>query len=244
MGRIFVMESGGPLFTNDAVVLGILICILAVIFKTERMKAFKKFYKYVPALLLCYFIPSFFNSLNIISAETSKLYYVTSRFLLPAALILLTISIDLKKIVKLGPKVLIMFFTGTFGIIIGGPLTFIIVNTFFPQIFAGHGTEASWRGMTTIAATWIGGGANQVAMKEVFEVSDYLFSALVTIDVFQQGIRPITALEPPLAVLTAIVPIGGFLLFIQFIRATYSNLETLIVRRRMESQDISETTPY
>ena len=146
------MESGGPLFTNDAVVL--------------------------------YFIPSFFNSLNIISAETSKLYYVASRFLLPAALVLLTISIDLKKIVKLGPKALIMFFTGTFGIVIGGPLTFIIINTFFPQVFAGHGTEASWRGLTTIAATWIGGGANQVAMKEVFEVSDYLFSALVTIDVF------------------------------------------------------------
>lgn len=184
MEQNFIMESSGPLFTNDAVVLGILIFILAVIFKTQKMKAFEKFYKYVPALLLCYFIPSFFNSLGIISAKTSSLYFVSSRFLLPASLVLLTISIDLKKIVKLGPKALIMFFTGTFGIVIGGPLTFIIVNTFFPQIFAGHGAEASWRGMTTIAATWIGGGANQVAMKEVFEVSDYLFSALVTIDVF------------------------------------------------------------
>src|SRR4029078_7338243 len=40
-----------------------------------------------------------------------------------------------------------------------------------------------WRGMTAIAGSWIGGSANQAAMKELFGVSDQLFSAMITLDV-------------------------------------------------------------
>ena len=40
-----------------------------------------------------------------------------------------------------------------------------------------------WRGLATVAGNWIGGGANQTAMKEVFEVSDDLFSAMIAVDV-------------------------------------------------------------
>ena len=52
-----------PWFTNDAVVFGILICTLAAIFYTSHSEApfWKKFYTYVPALLLCYFVPALMN---------------------------------------------------------------------------------------------------------------------------------------------------------------------------------------
>jgi uncharacterized membrane protein len=118
-----------PLFSNDAVVLGILLGILSFVFTTAKSAHpfWKKFYTYVPTLLLCYFIPSIFNSLGIIQGESSRLYFVASRYLLPTSLVLLTISIDLPGIIKLGPKALIMFFTGTAGIVIGGPLAIIIV---------------------------------------------------------------------------------------------------------------------
>ena len=91
---------------------------------------FKNFFKYVPGLLLCYFIPSIFNSLGIISAEDSNLYYVASRYLLPASLVLLTLSIDLKSIINLGPKAIIMFLSGTIGIVIGGPISLLIASYF------------------------------------------------------------------------------------------------------------------
>ncbi len=174
-----------PLITNDAVVLGILMVILALIFQTAHSPRpfWQKFYTYVPSLLLCYFVPSLLNSLGIISGESSQLYYVASRYLLPASLVLLTVSIDLKGILRLGPKALIMFFTGTAGIILGGPLAIWIVSLFAPEIVGGHGPDAVWRGLTTVAGSWIGGGANQTAMKEVFEVSDALFSAMITVDV-------------------------------------------------------------
>jgi len=177
------MEATTPVFSNDAVVLGILIFILAVIFQTQRMKAFKKFYTFVPALLLCYFIPSLLNSTGIISGEHSKLYFVVSRYLLPTSLVLLTLSIDLQKIIQLGPKAIMMFLTGTAGVVIGGPLAILIVSVFSPETVGGHGPDAIWRGMSTVAGSWIGGGANQTAMKEVFLVSDKLFSAMVAVDV-------------------------------------------------------------
>ena len=179
-----------PVFTNDAIVLGILMSILGFVFLTSTSKKplWVKFYKYVPALLLCYFIPSIFNSLGIISGNNSNLYFVASRYLLPTSLALLTISIDLKEIRKLGSKALILFFTGTLGIIIGGPIAILIVLSINPALIAGSDIDSVWRGLSTVAGSWIGGGANQAAMKEVFQVDNEIFSAMVAVDVIVANI--------------------------------------------------------
>ena len=149
--------SNIPMITNDAVVFGILIGLLLFIFKATEFPAFSKFYKVIPALLLCYFLPSLFSTAGIISPKwidmegamlaltaagfdlsaihdftsfknfvinnevenslllpfigKSQLYFVASRYMLPASLVLLTLSINLKEVFKLGPKALIMFFT-------------------------------------------------------------------------------------------------------------------------------------
>jgi len=173
------------LITNDAIVLGLLFTILLVIFKTSSSERpiFKKFYTYVPALLLCYFVPSMFNSAGIINGEESGLYYMASRYLLPASLALLTISIDLKEIRKLGFRAIIMFFAGTVGIMIGGPVAILITSMIAPDIVGGVGPDAVWRGMTTIAGSWIGGGANQAAMYEMFKPSNDLYSTSIAVDV-------------------------------------------------------------
>ncbi|WP_299836662.1 DUF819 family protein [uncultured Tenacibaculum sp.] len=114
---------------------------------------------------------------------SSKLYYIASRFLLPASLIFLTLSIDLKGIIKLGPKALIMFLTATFGVIVGGPLAILFFKFVYPDLITNiEGTEL-WRGLSTVAGSWIGGGANQLAMKEQWNVSDNLFSIMVVVDV-------------------------------------------------------------
>ena len=179
-----------PLITNDAVVLGLLISILAFVFTTARSKNnfWKIFYKFVPALLLCYFIPSLFNSFGIINGDQSKLYFVASRYLLPSSLVLLTISIDLPEIKKLGSKAVIMFLAGTFGIILGGPISLFLVSILSPEIVGGGGPEIVWRGLATVAGSWIGGGANQAAMKEIFNVGDSIFSSMIAVDVIVANI--------------------------------------------------------
>jgi uncharacterized membrane protein len=178
-----------PMITNDAVVLGILMVILAFVFRTSHSDhpRWKKFYGVVPSLLLCYFIPSLLSTFGIISGEHSNLYFVASRYLLPTSLVLLTISIDLPGVMRLGPKAVTMFFTGTAGIVIGGPAAIWLIALVSPET-VGMGTDDVWRGLTTVAGSWIGGGANQTAMKEVFEVSDEVFSALVAVDVIVANI--------------------------------------------------------
>ncbi len=173
------------LLTNDAVVLGILMLILAFVFRTSASSNpfWQKFYSHVPSVLLCYFIPAILNSLNIISGEDSSLYFVSSRYLLPASLVLFTLGIDLKAISRLGGKAVAMFLAGTIGIVLGGPLAILIVSTFSPETVGGAGPDAVWRGLATIAGSWIGGGANQTAMLEVFGASTDLFSAVLAVDI-------------------------------------------------------------
>ena len=177
------MQESTALITNDAVVLGLLAATLGVIFWTASHERYGKFYKYVPIILVCYFVPSLYNTFGLVDAEQSRLYFMASRYLLPATLVLLTLSIDLKGIPRLGPKALIMFATGTLGIVLGGPLAILVFSVVSPETVGGVGPDAVWRGLTTVAGSWIGGGANQAAMKEVFEVGDQVFSAMVAVDV-------------------------------------------------------------
>lgn len=132
---------------------------------------------------MCYLLPAIFNSLGWIDSEASQLYFVASRFLLPAALVLMTLSIDLKAIFNLGPKALIMFFAGSLGIIIGGPVALLIISVLFPDILGGAGPDAIWRGLSTIAGSWIGGGANQAAMLEIYEYNTELYGGMVLVDI-------------------------------------------------------------
>jgi len=187
-----------PTFTNDAIVFGILMVSLGFVFYTENLKTgfWAKFYKIVPGLFMAYFIPAIFTTFGLISPEwettntlgetvatKSQLYYVSSRFLLPAALVLMTLSIDLKAIFNLGSKALIMFFTGTLGIIIGGPLAILFIATFSPETVGAEGFDAVWRGLSTLAGSWIGGGANQTAMFEIYQYNPSKYGGMVIVDI-------------------------------------------------------------
>ena len=185
-----IIISANPIITNDAIVLGILMLILALIFYTSSLekKIWKKIYTFLPALLLCYFIPALFNwPLNLISGDVSGLYKMASRYLLPASLIFLCLSIDIKGLMGLGSKAIIMFFAATAGVILGGPVAFFFAKNVFPGIIPISSDEL-WKGMSTIAGSWIGGSANQTAMKEIYLVEDSLFGTMLVVDVIVANI--------------------------------------------------------
>lgn len=177
------------LITNDAVVLGLLAVILGGVFYFSSHPNYKKIFNYVPALLFCYFLPSLLNTFGIVDGDASQIYYVASRYLLPACLVLLLLNLDLKSIFALGWRAPTMFVTGTLGIVIGGPIALLIMGTFMPEwigvapVPAGVDNNNVWAGMTTVAGSWIGGGANQAAMKESFEVGNTIFSSMVAVDI-------------------------------------------------------------
>ena len=187
-----------PMITDDKIVFGLLMMCLALVFYSSSLQKgfWSKFYKIVPALLMCYLLPSILSSLGVISGEpwevvkdgkiveeSSSLYFMASRYLLPAALVLMTLSIDLKAVFNLGPKALIMFLTGTIGIVLGGPIAILIVGSFSPETVGGEGFDAAWRGLSTLAGSWIGGGANQTAMLEVYQFNQSKYGGMVLVDI-------------------------------------------------------------
>lgn len=96
------------LITNDGVITGLLLAILGLVFYTHSSNhpALQKFYKFVPALLLCYFLPSLLNTFNIVDGNATAVTDITMDYLLPACMVLLTLSLDLKSILGLGSKAL------------------------------------------------------------------------------------------------------------------------------------------
>lgn len=192
------MFDTSPLLTNDSIVFGLLMIAIAFIFYTESKASgfWFKFYKVVPGLFMAYMLPAVFTTLGWIATdweritasgtlvvESSQLYYVASRYLLPAALVLMTLSIDLKAVFNLGWKALIMFFTGTLGIAIGGPIAILLIATVSPETVGGIGPDAVWRGLSTLAGSWIGGGANQTAMLEIYGYNPKLYGGMVFVDI-------------------------------------------------------------
>ncbi len=172
-------------FTNDAIVFGVLMLILASVMYTGHSKnpSWQKFYRYCPILVLCYFVPALFHwPLGLIDPKESRLYYMASRYLLPASLVLLCISIDLKAVFGLGSKALTIFFVASVGIILGGPVALFICSALAPDLI-GVTPDELWRGLSTVAGSWIGGGANQAAMKEIYNVDDNLFGTMVIVDI-------------------------------------------------------------
>ncbi len=170
-----------PLITNDAIILGILLGIIYFTFYTSSLqnRFWQRFYLFFPSILICYFLPGLLNTFNIISGENSKLYDVASKYLLPACLVYFTINIDFQALKRLGPKAIIVFLTGSVGVMVGGPVSLWIVKTISPETVAGE----TWRGLATIAGSWIGGSANQTALKEVFNPSAEIFSQAIAVDV-------------------------------------------------------------
>jgi uncharacterized membrane protein len=177
-------EAATALITNDAVVLGLLVAILGGVFWASGLSHpwVKRFFTVIPALLLCYFLPSLLTTFGVVDPETSRLYFIASRFLLPAALVLLTVSADLPAVFGLGPKALIMFATGTVGVMIGGPVALLLTSWIAPDLM-GAGPEAIWRGMATVAGSWIGGSANQTALYEIYGAGPDTFSIWIAVDV-------------------------------------------------------------
>jgi uncharacterized membrane protein len=64
-------------------------------------------------------------------------------------------------------------------VVLGGPVALLIWKAIAP---ASVDSEL-WRGLTAIAGSWIGGSANQAAMKEVFQIEPNIFGVMVAIDI-------------------------------------------------------------
>ncbi len=121
---------------NDIVVFGLIAATLGAVFWTASREQglWKRFYTFVPALLLCYLIPGIYNTVGLIDGQNTKLYNPIARdILLPAALILLTLAVDIKGILRLGPKLVLMYLGASASIMLGAVVAFLAMRALHPE---------------------------------------------------------------------------------------------------------------
>jgi uncharacterized membrane protein len=102
------------------------------------------------------------------------LYVGLTKYLLPPALFLLLLNVDFKAISRLGPTALVMFFAGSFGIMLGMVVSFVIFKPLIGPQF--------WGGFGALSASWTGGSANMIAVKEALNTPDAVFLPMVIVD--------------------------------------------------------------
>jgi len=133
----------------------------------------KHFFSFFPSMFWIYFLPMVLSTCGIIDAK-SPLYGELTKYLLPPALFLLLLNVDFKAISRLGPAALVMFFAGSFGIMLGMVISFII----FKPLVGGQ----FWGGFGALSASWTGGSANMIAVKEALNTPDSVFLPMVIVD--------------------------------------------------------------
>ncbi len=176
-------ETGGSpreaIVSSPAGILAFLLAVLAAIFGLGQTRAGARFFRIVPMLVFCYFVPTTLTTAGVLPAE-SPLYAWIRNHVLPAALLLLILALDVPAILRLGPKALIMMLAGTAGVVLGGPLALWICRGVLPP--------DAWQGMTALAGSWIGGGANFIALGDIAGASPTMMAMMVVPDVFVASI--------------------------------------------------------
>lgn len=167
-----------PLIEEPVYLLGVLLTILAGLFTLRAMPFGQRLYRIIPLLVFAYFLPALLSNTGVIPTA-SPLYGFVKKWLLPASLLLMTLSVDLKGILRLGPKVIILFLTATAGIVIGGPLAYLILGSFVDPEMG----EQAWKGLAALSGSWIGGGANFVAIGDSVGAEESTIGLMVVVDV-------------------------------------------------------------
>lgn len=168
------MQATEPLINDPAGVLAALLAVLAAIFWFGETGPGRRLFGVVPRLVFCYFIPTTLTTLGVLP-DSSPLYDWIKTFLLPASLVLLILALDVPGILRLGPKAVIMLLAGTAGVVVGAPIALWLFSSVVPP--------DTWQGMTALSGSWIGGGANMVALAQIAGTSENMFGMMVIVDV-------------------------------------------------------------
>jgi uncharacterized membrane protein len=161
------------LLQDPTLVFGYLAALVGLIFWLSGVPALKGWFDRVPALVHCYFLPTLSSAFGITPLQ-SPAYDWVSRFLLPLCLLLLMVAVDLPAIMKVGRTALLMMLAGTLGVIIGGPVAFLI--------FKGALPPDAWKAFAALSGSWIGGSANFVAIAESVGAPDAVLGPAIVVD--------------------------------------------------------------
>lgn len=163
---------------DPVAVAGTLLAVVGAVYWAAGHPIIGRLFKVVPLIVFAYFVPTLLSNTGILPLE-SPAYTFIRRVLLPASLLLITLSVDIPAIAQLGPKVLYMFFGATASVFLGSLVAYGSAGWLIPDGL--H--EQAWRGLAALCGSWIGGGANFVAVGESLRASQTIMGLMVVVDV-------------------------------------------------------------
>ena len=130
-----------------------------------RGKGAQTFFKFAPPIVLIYLGMMLLCTMKVWDLQdTSAVYVAIKNPLLYAMLFLMLLRCDLKKIIKLGPKMLIGFFSASISIGVG----FVVSYGIFHKLLGPD----SWKALAALCGSWLGGGSNMLAVQAILDVSE------------------------------------------------------------------------
>ena len=135
-----------------------------------------RFFSVLPPIVLTYLFVTALavGGLWSPTGEVQSAQRVMTTHLLPTLLFLLMVTCDLRAILKVGPRVLLVY-----GCAMGSILLAVIVVY---ALFRGVLPQDGWKMLAALSATWTGGSANLVAVKQSIGLSDNLLPPVLLAD--------------------------------------------------------------
>ena len=158
--------------------LGTLMLLAAILVNLPvylKGKGAQIFFKFAPPIVLLYLGMMLLCTMKMWNLEdTAATYKAVKNPLLYAMLFLMLLRCDLKKIIKLGPKMLIGFFAASLSICTG----FIVSYAIFHKMLGPD----SWKALGALCGSWLGGSGNMLAVQAVLDVSEESMAYSLVID--------------------------------------------------------------
>jgi uncharacterized membrane protein len=149
------------LIQDPLAILAVLAAIVAIVFQVAALPAARGLFDRLPALVWAYALPMFSTTLGLLPAE-SPLYANLARYLLPASLVLLLLSSEVRAIARLGRTAIVALAAGAVGIALGSIVAFFLLRPLLPA--------DAWKSAGALTATWIGGSANLLAVAATLDL--------------------------------------------------------------------------
>ena len=162
------------MITNGFTYVAVLL-LLAGILVTLEKKTGWKFFKFIPAVVLLYLLSMVLCTLGVWDMEATKPAYSALKNSMTYAMIFtMLLRCDIRKIIKLGPKMLLGFFTASVTIMFSFVVGFVIMKGFI-------GPDA-WMGLGALCGSWLGGSGNMVAVQTALDISEADMGYALVID--------------------------------------------------------------
>jgi uncharacterized membrane protein len=150
-----------------------LIALVVAVLQLEKYPPLSRLFHYLPAPFWCYFLPMLLATFGVLP-EKSPVYSFLTTYVLSGCLILLLLNVNLPSILRVGPTALSALAVGIFGIGLGAVVSYGIFSPWLPP--------EMWKGIGSLSASWTGGSANMLAVKEGLQTPENVFAPVVIVD--------------------------------------------------------------